>query len=66
MKSLEDFNKKRNNLYVNQGKPYLNGIECPKCGEELWDTNPNVTLTSMPPQKNIGCKNCDYKGYRVA
>lgn len=49
-------------------KPILNGIACPKCGEELFDTHPNVTLTSMPPQKNIGCSNekCDYTGYRIA
>ena len=36
-------------------KPIPNGIACPKCGEELLDTQPNVTLTSMPPQKNVGC-----------
>ena len=49
-------------------KPIPNGIACPKCGEELLDTQPNVTLTSMPPQKNVGCssKKCDYTGYRIA
>lgn len=49
-------------------KPTPNGIACPKCGEELLDTKPNETLTSMPPQKNVGCssKKCDYTGYRVA
>ena len=48
--------------------PVLNGIACPKCGEELFDTNPNEILTSIPPQKNVGCssKKCDYKGYRIA
>lgn len=46
-------------------EPQLNGIACPNCGEELYDTNPNVTLTSDPPQKNIGCIKCDYKGYRI-
>jgi C4-type Zn-finger protein len=49
-------------------KPIPNGIACPKCGEELLDTQPNVTLTSMPPQKNVGCSSekCDYTGYRIA
>ena len=48
--------------------PVPNGIACPKCGEELLDTQPNVTLSSMPPKKNVGCSNkeCDYVGYRVA
>ena len=47
-------------------KARLNGIECPDCGKELYDTNPMVTLTSMPAQKNIHCNNCNYKGYRIA
>lgn len=49
-------------------KPTLNGIACPKCGKELLDTQPNVTLTSIPPKKNIGCSSdkCDYTGYRIA
>jgi hypothetical protein len=46
-------------------KPKKNGIECPKCGEELWDSNPMVTLTSHPAQKNIHC-DCGYSGYRLA
>lgn len=46
-------------------KPQLNGIACPECGEELFDTNQMVTLTSNPPQKNIHCSSCDYKGRRV-
>ena len=45
--------------------PQKNGIACPKCGEELWDSNPMVTLTSNPAQKNIHC-DCGYRGYRLA
>jgi len=41
-----------------------NGIKCPKCGEELMDTYPNIILTSDPPQKNVHCPKCDHKGYR--
>jgi len=43
----------------------LNGIACPKCGEELYDSNPMCTLTSMPAQKNVHCSKCDYVGYRI-
>lgn len=45
--------------------PTLNGIDCPKCGEELLDSSPMTTLTSCPPQKNVNCSKCDYVGYRV-
>ena len=44
--------------------PQPNGIKCPKCGEELMDTYPNMILTSDPPQKNVHCPKCDHKGYR--
>jgi len=46
--------------------PRRNGIECPDCDYELFDTNPNTTLTSNPPQKEIHCSKCSYAGYRIA
>ena len=45
-------------------EPEPNGIKCPKCGEELMDTYPNMILTSNPAQKNVHCPKCDHKGYR--
>jgi hypothetical protein len=46
--------------------PRLNGIACPKCGNELYDSEPMVTLTSFPAQKNVHCSKCNYVGYRIA
>lgn len=48
------------------GKPCPNGIACPKCGCELWDTSPNVILTSHPGQKYVACVSfeCGYTGTR--
>jgi len=46
--------------------PQPNGIACPNCSEELMDSNPMVTLTSHPAQKNVHCSSCDYVGYRIA
>lgn len=46
--------------------PILNGIACPECTSELYDSSPMRTLTSMPAQKNVHCSDCDYVGYRVA
>lgn len=69
MKTLEEFNdEKRKNLGRMQAlnQPHPNGIKCPDCGKELWDSDPIVTLTSDPPQKNIHCLACGYRGYRLA
>jgi hypothetical protein len=51
---------------INFNEPQLNGIACPKCGSELFDSQPNSILTSNPPQKNTKCSSekCDYVGYR--
>ena len=67
LKTLEE-----NNAFAFSGTgvdfnaPRLNGIACPKCGSELFDSNPNITLTSFPAQKNTHCSSekCDYTGYR--
>ena len=65
MKSLDEFNEERRKLYSIGDDPIPNGIACPKCGAELLDSRPNVSLTSYPPQKNIHCSKCDYRGYRI-
>jgi DNA-directed RNA polymerase subunit RPC12/RpoP len=66
MKSLNDFNKERQKIYDNYRTEYpkLNGIACPECESELYDTD-DMTLASNPPQKNVRCKNCGFRGYRV-
>lgn len=60
--SLEEHNARAAEAYRMLGQPCLNGIACPSCGEELFDTSPSITLTSiMPPMKHIHCS-CGYKG----
>lgn len=70
MKSLDEFNAEKRKLYEEHdtyfSRPRRNGIACPKCGKELWDSQPNMTLSSNPPQKNVACLACDYVGFRVA
>ena len=65
MKTLAEHNffqiNRRNSVI-----PVKNGIQCPVCKDELYDTNPMTTLLSDPPQKNIHCANCDWYGYRIA
>ena len=55
-KEIEDYKKKN--------VPTSSAYKCPKCGEELMDSYPNMILTSDPPQKNVHCPKCDHKGYR--
>lgn len=69
MKTLEEFNLQRRQEWgslFNLEKPHANGLECPKCKKELWDSDPMKTLTSIPPQKNVHCPDCGYIGYRLA
>ena len=70
LKTLEQHNfemfQKFNNWNPSNTAPVKNGIACPKCGEELLDSNPSVTLTSFPAQKNTHCEKCNYSGYRIA
>ena len=65
LRSLEDANEHARRAYRLVTEPHANGIACPKCGAELWDSNPMVALTSYPPQAHVHCPACDYCGYRV-
>ena len=69
LKTLEEHNKLRfeslNEVWSMYGNPRKNRIECPKCGEELLDSTPNIILTSNPPKLNIHCEKCNYRGYRI-
>lgn len=67
LKSLEEHNRQILDYYAEQEelrrKGRANGIACPECGKELVD-NIEITLMSNPPQKQIWCPNCNYKGTR--
>ena len=66
MKTLEQHNTECMEIaeYYNQ-YPKSNGIECPECKHELVDID-DMILTSNPPQKNIACPKCKWRGYRIA
>jgi len=68
MKTLKEYNPYAYNRSIDTinefGKPRKNGIACDECGDELWDSNPSVTLTSLPAQKNVHCDKCGFRGYR--
>jgi hypothetical protein len=68
LKTLEQHNADAMAISSSQlrDNPIPNGIACPKCGEELVDSNPSITLTSLPTKKSTHCAKCDYKGYRFA
>ena len=69
MKTLDQHNAERRHSFSEQdelNKPHPNGIQCPNCDAELWDSNPMIVLTSYPAQKNVHCPECGYAGYRLA
>lgn len=67
LKSLDEHNSIAwsNQTLMLDDSPKPNGISCPKCGEELMDSNPMITLTSHPAQKTTHCPSCEYVGYRI-
>lgn len=66
LKTLKESNLEQTTLWeiLNGDKYERNGIACPDCGAELMD-DLSVVLASIPPQLNIFCTDCTYKGYRV-
>ena len=68
LKNLAEHNLQASSaqLAMMDNSPVLNGIACPKCGEEMFDSISMTTLTSMPAQKNVNCSKCDYFGYRIS
>jgi DNA-directed RNA polymerase subunit RPC12/RpoP len=64
MITLDEFNKFRWEHWNSTIDNNKNGISCPNCGDELYDTDPTTELLSFPPQKRIHCAKCDYKGLR--
>lgn len=66
LKSLDEHNKQALGIW---GPTKLeckvkNGIACPNCAAELFDSNIFVKLSTYPPQYRTHCENCDYQGTR--
>lgn len=69
MKTLKEHNEQRSRILLHEegsNNPALNGISCPQCSSELYDSAPWMMLASNPPQKNIHCGECGFTGYRIA
>ena len=64
MINLDEFNKKKYDSYNINNTPVKNNIACPKCGQEMYDSDPNIILDSFPPMMNIHC-DCGYSDYRI-
>jgi len=62
LKSLEEHNKQTFDAYA-LANNLSSGFACPKCGEELFYSNPKAALCTHPPQKSVCCNKCNYTGY---
>jgi len=61
---LDEYNKIASDHYGRYAPKY-NGIKCPKCGDELIDSEPNMMLMSYPPRTRVECLGCKFKSTRV-
>jgi DNA-directed RNA polymerase subunit RPC12/RpoP len=64
LKSLSEHNQNR--LVGHQAaddlmEPHPNGIACPKCSQEMWDSSPGLVLYSIPPRKDVHCPACGHR-----
>ena len=67
LKTLSEFNEdRRKNYKFDKPITHYNGIACPECGKEMYDSNPQLELTSYPPQKHIRCPKCGYSTTRIS
>ncbi len=64
--SLEEANKAAIDNYWKKNPPAQNGIACPVCGEELWDSNPGHQYFTTPPQIATECRKCSFRSTRYA
>lgn len=65
LEPLEEHNERMIKSHYISNTTCPNNLACPKCGEELLDSDQSISLTSWPAKKSIHCLKCDFKGYRV-
>lgn len=72
LEKLDAFNEDRSKEVAEEiakrNEPVLNGIACPDCGTELFDTKPDEVTAGTPPGKEVHCgkKGCEFTGERIA
>lgn len=65
MKTLDEHNAIKMQLYCMINANLKNDIACPRCGEEMIDSKLNVVLTSYPLKKQVTCEKCSFNGYAI-
>jgi transcription elongation factor Elf1 len=63
--SLKEYNEKKRADFKCKEQYMLNGIACPNCGKEMWESTGKIQLQSLPPQKPVFCKACGLRDTRV-
>lgn len=66
MENLFAYNERRRHEIEQRkghGYPVLNSVACPKCGNELVDID--ITIFGDPPQTNVECLMCGFRGSRL-
>lgn len=64
MRTLNEWNDNQSKKYKgSQIGP--NGIQCPICGEEMYDGDPRMIVATYPPKRKVYCKSCKHEDYRI-
>ena len=65
LKTIEEYNQEKTQLRNFQINPGT-GVQCPQCGEELVESNPNHILLTYPARKAVHCPTCKYSNSILA
>ena len=63
LRSLDESNREKLKKYIQENTELKNGLACPKCGNELYDSSPYEVLFAYPSQKKVICE-CGFQSYR--
>lgn len=59
MKTLSEHEREKN---PPKEKAWV-GVACDHCGNELYNSTPDIVLTTFPPKINVRCPNCGFIGF---
>lgn len=65
LQTLGEFDKNQRKKRRKVKTPTLNGIACPECSEELFDSDQELLMSDVP-KRRIHCESCGYAGLRAA
>ena len=63
--SLSEWNERQIDKYGSGIGISKNNIQCPECGEEMYDGDKRMVVATYPPKHKIFCKGCGYTDFKI-